>query len=392
MHDKVQPNDFVNTPSMRFGLGIPDPGDRSKFKTKLIYDEFGRTCNVAVMVNKSVEYLWGIEQGSWKKPGLEPLGKDEAGNKLIGYKVTWERSGPPRVSITQFVELVPGGLSADGKKRLLDTCLIYYHITNDDDVAHDVGLRFLLDTYIGANDAVPFTIAGASELCNTHLSFNRAEEVPEYISALERQDVQNPGTVAHISLKYGAGLEPPTRVTLGAWPSADLRKEPGGQLALMQNTRWSVPVLSMELAKNNQNPLGDSAVTLYWDSKPIPPKQTRRVGFAYGLGSVTGEKSGGLGISTGGVLVAEKEFTVTAYVKNPPPGTTATLEVPKRLSIVGSETIPVPVIPPGSASPYSPITWRVKASLGGMYTVRVSLSTGVTASKRIAVEKAELFK
>jgi hypothetical protein len=216
--------------------------------------------------------------------------------------------------------------------------------------------------------------------------------VPEYISALERQDVQNPGTVAHISLKYGAGLEPPTRVTLGAWPSADLRKEPGGQLALMQNTRWSVPVLSMELAKNNQNPLGDSAVTLYWDSKPIPPKQTRRVGFAYGLGSVTGEKSGGLGISTGGVLVAEKEFTVTAYVKNPPPGTTATLEVPKRLSIVGSETIPVPVIPPGSASPYSPITWRVKASLGGMYTVRVNLSTGVTASKRIAVEKAELFK
>ena len=119
---------------------------------------------------------------------------------------------------------MPGGLSPDGKKRLLDTCLIRYDITNDDGKANAVGLRFLLDTYIGSNDAVPFTIAGAKELCDTMKEFNRPEEVPDFISALERQDLKKPGTVAHVSLKYGGGLEPPTRVTLGAWPVSTLRE------------------------------------------------------------------------------------------------------------------------------------------------------------------------
>src|SRR5207237_139990 len=160
------------------------------------------------------------EQGAWKVPIKQPLGKDQEGHELIGAKSTWERTGPPKIVITQYVEIVPAGLSADGKKRLLDTCLVRYDITNEDPVPHTVALRFLLDTFIGGNDAVPFTIAGQKELCDTMKTFDKPEDVPDYISALEKQDLKNPGTVAHLSLKYGAPLEPPGQVTLGAWPAA----------------------------------------------------------------------------------------------------------------------------------------------------------------------------
>ena len=39
--------------------------------------------------------------------------------------------------------------------------MVRYQIENKDTQNHKVGLRFLLDTYIGANDGVPFTIPRA---------------------------------------------------------------------------------------------------------------------------------------------------------------------------------------------------------------------------------------
>jgi len=390
-HDKVEPNDFVPQVTMTFGLGVPDPKDKSKFKTKLIYDEYGRTCNVCVRMDKSIEYLLGREQGSWKPPIRGPLGKDRDGHTLIGAKSVWVRSGPPQISITQIVEIVPGGLSADGKKQLLDTCQVRYDITNEDSKPHEVGLRFLLDTFIGHNDAVPFTIAGAKELCDTMKSFDRPADVPDYISALERQDLKDPGTVAHLSLKYGGGLEPPGRVTLGAWPSPSLRNQPGGEKADKQDTRWEVPLLSMALAKSSETD-GDSAVTMYWNEKEVKPKEARTVGFAYGLGSMTGATGQGrLGITAGGELVANKEFTLTAYVKDPAAGETIALTLPRGLQLVGGKgKEAVPPSPPGS--PYSPVTWRIRATKGGVLRVKVALNSGVEVQHRLVIKQAGIFK
>jgi hypothetical protein len=390
-HDAVQPDDFVKTPSMRFGLGLPDPKDPKAFRTKLTYDDLGRTGNVCVRIGRAGDgYLWAIQEGAWN-PMKQELGKDEKGNRLAGARSVWVRNADPKITVTQIVEIVPGGLSADGKKRLLDTCLVRYDITNDSGAAQSVGLRFLLDTFIGNNDAVPFTIAGARELCDTKKEFNSPDAVPDFISALERQDLENPGTVAHLSLKYGAGLEPPTRVTLGAWPASELRKLPGGEKAKMHNTLWDVPVFPMADAKSDENPNGDSAVTLYWDEKEIPPKQTRTVGFAYGLGTVTGQKGGGqLAVTAGGELEEGKEFTVTAYVKNPAPGATATLTLPGGLRLAGgTEKESVPALPPGAAGSISPVTWRVKALKGGMFTVKVTLNSGATEQYQVVVRRGK---
>ncbi len=261
-------------------------------------------------------------------------------------------------------------------------------------MAHKVGLRFLLDTYIGTNDAVPFTIAGQKDLCDTVKVFGKASEVPDYISALERPDLKNPGTVAHVTLRYTDGLEPPTRVILGAWPLDDLKKyEDTVKYADGPNTRWIVPELSMKLAKRpppDPNKDGDSAVTLYWDDAKVEPGKPRKVGFAYGLGSVSGGKGGGqLGLTAGGDLVKDKEFTLTAYIKNPTKGTTVKLTLPSGLALThGKETEDVPELPSGAASPFSTVTWRVKASKGAVFPVNVALSTGAKEVHKIYVKQA----
>ena len=101
----------------------------------------------------------------------------------------------------------------------------------------------------------------------------------------------------------------------------------------------------------------------------MQPKQTRTVGFAYGLGSMTGDDGRGqLGMTAGGEVVAGKEFTLTAYVKNPAPGATVTLALLRGLELAaGSEKQSVDPVPAGSSSPYSPVTWKVKATKAGVY-------------------------
>lgn len=387
-HDAVLPGDFVPAPNMTFGLGIPDSSDAKKFKTKLTFDDYGRTCNICVRIGRNPDdgYLWGKEQGTWK-PMRQDLGRDPDGHRRFGAKSVWVHVAPA-ITIAQYVELVPGGgLSPDGKKRLLDTCLVRYDITNDDSKVNAVGLRFLLDTFIGSNDAVPFTIAGEKGLCDTKMDFNGPNKIPDYISAMERADLKSPGIVAHISLKYGGGLEPPSRVTLGAWPADTVRDQPGGEKAEKFDTHWDVPVLPMVVAKSSENPGGDSAVTLYWDVQDIPPGKTRQVGFAYGLGNVTGDSGEGqLGLTEGGEVAKDKEFTLTGYVKNPAPGATVTLTLPTELEIVeGKQTESVAAVAAGAASQYSPVTWKVKAHKKGVYTINLTLNSGAKLQHKLVV-------
>ncbi len=104
-HDKLQgPGDLLQVPTMRFGLGTPDPKDPSAFKTKLVFDPFGRTCNVCVRVDNdaasriSVGHRTGRleadEAGSGQRPRRTPLHWSPF--RLVADRAAVDRHSPVR--------------------------------------------------------------------------------------------------------------------------------------------------------------------------------------------------------------------------------------------------------------------------------------------------------
>ena len=80
------------------------------------------------------------------------------------------------------------------------------------------------------------------------------------------------------------------------------------------------------------------------DQQPLPAKGVRLVGFAYGLGSLSGDKSAGkLGLIAGGEMIAQKEFTLTAYVRSP---VSSTLPLPRDAMAKPKRTTPQTMVAP----------------------------------------------
>jgi hypothetical protein len=406
-HDTSNPvnngGGYSIAPSMRFGLSVIDTGK------KLIAQDIGRSNNTCVRID-GTERLFGTMMTSSERqqylPGFQrqvphfrdwpgrwvqmkkPLRRDRSGRQPVGLESVW-RWNSPAIQVTQVVEIVPGPQS-----RVLDTCLVRYVIENLDGRAHTVGLRFLLDTQIGANDGVPFLIPGETSLCDTLKDFASPDEVPEYVQAFERDRLDDPGTVALLRFKLGGEIEPPARVTLGVYPGRML-VQVGAQAALHGWTLWEVPVLPMKtpLRLSTKGWWPDSAVTLYWRERPLPPGGRRVVGFAYGLGGVAAEQSKGqLGLVANGRFAPGSELTVTALVQNPRPGETVTLTLPEGLQLTaGAARQAVPPLPAEGASKVSPVTWKVRAGKEGPYVLRAARSSGVEQTCPVTIRNLVLY-
>lgn len=403
-HDKLIPTEKFDEaykasgPTMRFGLVMPleliedidtskSPPTRITRPKRLTYDPKGRTNNTCLILDSS-EVLFGHSPGRWQDFSA-PLGKDSRGTDRLGRRSVWFYQDQG-VRVTQTVEIVRGASS-----RLLDTCLVRYQIENNDSRAHTVGLRVMLDTLIGDNDGVPFLLPGQKGLCDTTAEFNKADEVPDFIQALEANNLERPGTVAHLQLRVGGGLEAPSRVTLGAWPDLDLQGLPGitddTKKRILQNmTLWDVPVLPMNSVQTvTKGKPADSCVVMYWPQEPLAPGRTRLVGFTYGLESVKSTDTGGkLAVTVGGSFQVGGEFEVAAYVKDPVAGQKLTLTLPAGLELVnGSGTRDVPPLEAGATRHISTVSWRVKSSKAGKYTFKVESSLGQAETKSVVVKE-----
>lgn len=381
-HERGVPH--LSYPSMRFGLVMTN-------SKKLTYDETGLTNNTCLRVDGS-ERLFGTPPGQWLGGNLAnakiPLsGRDAAGRPRNGFRSVWEYP-TERLLITQNVELVPGD-----QTHQLDTALVRYLIENKDGQAHTVGLRFLLDCFIGANDGVPYTIPGGKGLCDTMHEFNSPVEIPDFIQALEFEDLRNPGTVAQVKLKLGGKYESPSRVTLGAWPHKFLAKVPGGAMANQHMTMWEVPVLPMKTIQTiNLGSQADSAVTIYWNDQVIPPGGSREVGFSYGLGMVSSD-SGDLGLTVGGDFSPGGTFTLTAYVKDPGQGQTLSLMLPEGFqSRDGLMQLVPPLAPELVGVKRSQVSWKIVAGPNkGTFPLRVQASTGAQQTIKVSIRSTGIF-
>jgi hypothetical protein len=384
--------------SLRFGFYLPDVDDQKTLenplgKKRLTYFPQGTSNNTCLRIDGVETLLGSTRRGGWTKKGKLTTGtaRDGANNSKEDRFGRARRSvfkyAEEKVQITQIVEVIPNEqpteVSYKGKKqdmRLLDTVLVRYVVENLDDTKHKVGLRYLLDTFIGSNDGVPFTIPGKG-LCNTKHEFV-GKGIPQYIQALEKEDLENPGTVAHLALRV-AGLDAPDRVTLGAWPHGalkDLDKRAKGHM-----TMWDVPFLEM-----NAGGRKDSAVTMYWNERPLNPKEKREVGFAYGRGSFEGG-GGKIGLSMGGDFFVGGEFTVTAEISDPRPGEKATIHLPDNFKLVeGEATQDVPAAEQGTNR--GVVTWKITSSVTGRKNIKVTVTPSGSQSKPVNIKsKAGIF-
>ena len=340
---------------------------------KLTFDRQGRTNNVCLRFDGKDERLFGSTGGTWDERDARTW--KEADGDHEGTRSTWTYD-KSKIEIAQIVELVRGSQS-----QLLDTCRVRYRIDNHDAKAHQVGLRFLLDTFIGGNDAVPFTIPGAAELCDTKMDLPAAakdKKLPDFLEALEKPDLAQPGTVAHLRVALD-GLEPPVRVTLGAWPNEKLRVL--DRKALGPATLWEVPLLPLKSLG-----LDDSAVTLYWKEEPLAPGASRTIGFEYGVQDLA-RRGSKLAAIVDGAFRPGGELTVIAYVEPGPAEGNVTLEVPAGFdSIEGPLQQPVPKATTATKS-YLPITWRIRAGAVGQYDLVIRSSGGETEKIRVEIRK-----
>jgi hypothetical protein len=341
--------DDLQVASMRFGILLPGGAK------KLTFDPLGRTSTVCVKIDGQ-ERLPGFPPGQWQEQEGK-LGLNPRGGERIGARSVWFYANE-QIAVTQTVEVVRGEQSFD-----VDTCRVLYTIENKDQQAHTVGLRFLLDTFIGTNDGAPFIIPGQTSLCDTSRVFSGVKQVPEFVQALENLDFKNPGVIAHVKLKLGGKVEPPTSVTFGAWPD---QKIPG---ALGIQTLWKVPVVPIRATK-------DSAAVLYWDARPLQLNEKRELGFTYGLGNFSSNPAGDLGVTLASTFEAGSHVTVLALVKNPSIGQTLKLRLTEGLErLEGAETQAVPLVFPAAAR-VAPVTWKIRTSRAGTFAVGLESSSG----------------
>lgn len=301
----------------------------------------------------------GQPPGKWH--GQQQLPPGPFGKVRHGLQSIWTFKD---VHITQVLEVVPSkpsGKPIAGQKRRLDTCRVVYVVENKGTQPHTLELRVGIDILIVNNDGALF--ASPTTMPGKILNGVTLQEktLPEFIQVLQKPDLQDPGFVACMTFKQGPKLEGPNRVVL-----TSLGGVGGG---------WNIPAMPAG---------GDSACILYWPAAEIKPGSQRQLSWAYGGGIASAlENEGKVSLALGGSFAIGKLFTVAAYVDDPLPGQTLTLELPEGLQrLEGASRQPVP--PPASTGT-SLVMWKGRVLQTGNYDLKVHSSTGTIQSKNILI-------
>jgi RNA polymerase sigma factor (sigma-70 family) len=365
------------TDSQRFGISclkLRDPiiAEKPKLLTR---HERGNTSNVAVRIDGN-EFIFGKVAGGahWTKI------KDKVYKELkVGERKWVSAMDYPdfKVRIVQAVEIVVGE-----QTRLYDTALVKYRIDNLDSKPHTVGLRAMVDTFIGGNDGVPFLIPPTDTkpayLVDTLEVFEKGR-VPEFVRALETGDLNDKnGTVAEMGLKLN-GLEPIERMVICRWPEGH-----GGPEA-----KWEWPFQAMNDPPGKEP---DSCVALYWGRQSVAPGGKRTMGYTYGLGRTadsTGEGPVPMRLLAGGSSRVGKVFTVTCYIRGAGAGQEVDLKLPAGMTLAPGQLATQKIaVQPGKD--YAQVSWRVQADKIGNFTVAATWS-GRVARQEIHVRESSMF-
>ena len=364
--------DYSDT--MNFAVHKINPDDKDAASVKLNYYANGAGNSIVAMIDGREAVFGAIPgAGAWAK-GSENGGKHVERKFGPGGKSrTYDFGG---ILVTQTVTVEPSDPVPDAAgdyRRLLNLCLVRYKLQNKAPRDHKVGLRVLIDTCIGDNDGVPFTLPGVKSLVSTSKDFRDAE-VPDFIQVLEKPNLANPGIVLQMNLRVSKEFEPPGRFLLTRYPGKQDKKF----------LKWEVPIRDMG---------DDSSVVMYWEPKVLKKGETRELGYTYGVGTITA-RNDKLAITVGGATQVGGELSVVALVADPA-AKDATLHLKPGLELIDPTTATQPV-PPTRAGPDgqlrpSPVTWRVRATGAGRHDINVTTNNGLSQGRRVTITLKALF-
>ncbi len=350
-----------------------DPDNPEKFK-RLTYDEHGKSNNTIIKIdgfeykfgNVTPSNVWGGHRGRLKQMPITSGGRR-------GWESTMEFTGE-KIEVVQHVEIVPG------QSGYLDTVLVYYTLRNNDEGKHTVGIRVMIDTFIGANDGVPFTIPGKKGFVDTKAEYTR-KDIPDYIEVIENpNDPQNPGTVARMGLSHlrlrGIELEDMDKLRICRFPGPNAG----------WGDAWKVESMRPD-TKDDKNDKGDSCVVMYWPYETMNPGARRHVAFTYGLGSL--EIGGGsLALSVPSSVQPDSDFVATVYVWNAHKGDKVKLIVPAGLKLADGESEEKTIEEGGGRSQ---VFWRLRSGDSGEYTLEAATEKAKAKPKKVIVKATSIF-
>lgn len=230
--------------------------------------------------------------------------------------------------------------NATGRDDMLE---IKYTLTNNDTVAHEAGVRIMIDTMLGDNDDAPFRIPNVGAV-ETERTFS-GSEIPEYYQVFN---------------SFGN----PSVVSFGTFDKTSSNKADFVQFISWDKSKSS----SWDITTTGGASIGDSSVTSVWNCKTLNPGETRTYKMYYGLGKFVADTSGELqlaGYSDNTAKVNEENTayeasTVTAYIKNSSENTlenvSVKLNAAEEMTLSDEQTINVGNL---SAGEEKQISWTV---------------------------------
>ncbi|MSU79221.1 MAG: hypothetical protein EXS16_14160 [Gemmataceae bacterium] len=376
--------DGENDDHMTFAVHKINPNDKDEPPLKLNYYVTGAGNSTMLAIDDLPQMVLGHTAiGNWIEKKAQKAGKFGDDGRSRTFKFT-----RGNIEVIQTVTLEPSDPDPNipgDKKRLLNTCLARYKITNKDKKPHIVGMRILIDGTIGEKDDVPFTIPGIPGVVTTFKDL-KGKEVPDFVECMENADISKPGTVVRIGLKISDKFEAPDRFLLTHYPGKTIGEAKGGY------KEYDVPVVPFIGKKptGKTNFGGDSCAVMYWNKKELKPGETREMGFTYGLGSVTVGGSGKLALTVGGRMFTGGELTVVALVADEK-ATTATLELPPGLEHIDPSKQTQLIEKALREGRPSPVTWQVRATRDGEHLLSVTTDSDLKNQRKVKINAKSLF-
>lgn len=183
-----------------------------------------------------------------------------------------------------------------------DSVLIEYHIYNDSNEEKNIGLRVMMDTMLGKNDAAPFRIGNESIIAEQAFY---GDNILDYWQSFD--SLVTPNVIAQGVLRYSpAALTPPDKLILMNW----------GTLA---DQPYDVNVVEGRSFIREGEVEPDTALALLWEKQLLSSKKARIYRTVMGLGGISlapGDLSLGLSAPSELAVTDPNEYIIVAYISN----------------------------------------------------------------------------